>query len=362
MILLVDARPIIDAARGGVSRVALEICVAYAEAFPQDTLICVTTGSKKPILPDRLSTQPNVQHVHLPWPNKLWSIAAFLGVVSLVTETKKRVKNIDAAFFPNLGFVGTIPKNIPSTLLLHDLSFLIEPAWFTRKQRLWHHAVRAKRLITSTTHLLSVSETTKRDAINLIKIPSDHITVIPLGPTVPLATSYQLPATSSPYILCLGANDARKNAKTTFEAVRALRRKKQFHDVELVVVGARFITPNENKISWIRFIERPSDQQLSTLYNNAAVFLYPSWYEGFGLPLHEAAQYGTPRVASIAGALPETAPAGTFFANPMKPHQWVTAITLAITSPRTPIEMPLTNWKDAATKLKSALDHMIESA
>jgi glycosyltransferase involved in cell wall biosynthesis len=362
MTILVDARPIVDAARGGVSRVALEMCVAYAEAFPTDTLICVTTGSKKPLLPDRLLQCPNVQHVHLSWPNKLWSVAAMLGIVSLVTEAKKRVPTINAAFFPNLGFIGKIPKNIPSVLLLHDLSFLIEPRWFTFKQRIWHRAIRASQLITSTTQLLSVSETTKCDAMRLLNIPSNHITVIPLGPTVPPATSYQLPATSSPYILCLGANDARKNTKTAIEAVRALRAEEKYSDIELVIVGARFIAPNENKMDWIRSVERPTDDQLSTLYKNAAAFVYPSWYEGFGLPLHEAAQFDTPCIASTSGALPETAPPGTFFANPMKPHQWATAIKLALELPHTPTTSSPPNWNIASTKLKSALDRMIESA
>jgi glycosyltransferase involved in cell wall biosynthesis len=84
------------------------------------------------------------------------------------------------------------------------------------------------------------------------------------------------------------------------------------------------------------YIERlPSvtDEQLSDLYRTASAVLYPSWYEGFGLPLHEAARYGTPCLASIMGSLPETAPTGTVFAPPAKPHLWAAMLRDMLTSP-----------------------------
>ena len=356
MNLLVDARPIVDAARGGVSRVALEICVAYAESFPDDTLICVTTGTKKPTLPDRLATQKNVRHLHISWPNKLWSIASSFGLVSLISETQKRTGKIDAAFFPNLGFIGAIPKNIPATLLLHDLSFLIEPKWFSARQRFWHHAVHAKRLIKTMPQLLAVSETTKRDAVQLLNISRNRISVIPIGSTLHQTASQTTNRADTPvrpYILTMGAGDPRKNVGTAIEAVRALRMEEKFHDLELIIIGrsTRSSLPAPRQ-PWVQFVEKPTDEHLKNLYTNAAVFLYPSWYEGFGLPLHEAAQFGTPRVASTSGAVSETAPMGTFFANPSKPQQWTEAIKLAQGSKRTIIEPPNQNWKEAVQILR----------
>ena len=159
---------------------------------------------------------------------------------------RKKVGKIDAIFLPNLGFVGRIAMR-PYILLLHDLSFLIEPRWFSLKSRLWHKAISAKRCIQNAAHLLAVSETTKRDAMRLLNIPEERITVIPIGFSLPSpATHYSLdrggrdkPApTPNKYILALGGNDPRKNTGTAVRAVEDLRREKDFSDLELILVGA----------------------------------------------------------------------------------------------------------------------------
>ncbi len=80
MKLFVDARPLVDPAQGGVARVARGLVHAYAIAYPEDELICVTTGVKKPILPDGLSDLRNVTHLHRTMPNKLWSALSWLGL------------------------------------------------------------------------------------------------------------------------------------------------------------------------------------------------------------------------------------------------------------------------------------------
>ena len=353
MKLLVDARPIVDPHMGGVSRVARALIFAYAETFPQDELICVTTGWRRPILPDALRLRPNVTHRHYRIPNKLWSIFAWLSSCvhcSLLTAHL----SCDAIFLPNLGFIGALPQHIPTVLLLHDLSFLIEPRWFTWQQRLWHRAVRAQNLIRSATRLLAVSETTKQDAVRLFGIPTDRIAVIPIGPTLSAMLGvHEVFKTNGHYVLALGANDPRKNVATAIESVRELRMNEEFRDVTLTIVGASKRHDRMSLPEWIRTVTRPSDRELVKLYANAAAFLYPSWYEGYGLPLHEAAMFGTPCIASTSGALPETAPSGTLFANPAKPHEWVEALRMALTQPpRPPLLTNDSAWKEAATILR----------
>ncbi len=346
MRIFIDARSFIDTQRGGVSRVATKISTAYAKAYPNDEIICATTGIKKPKLPNCLASQPNVNHIHLKIANKLWSAGCMSGIASLPRSVARISKKIDVFFFPNIGFIGATSK-MPTILLLHDLSFLIEPHWFTRKQRLWHHAIYTRHLITTAKQLLSVSETTKRDAIRILGIPEDRITVIPIGPTLTDTSNIRLdphnkrsmahPFTKK-YILALGENNPRKNIAIAKAAVNALRADTHYADIKLIIPTGK-----------------PTDDQLASLYKNAAVFLYPSWYEGYGLPLHEAASFGTPCVASTSGALPETAPMGTFFADPAKPHHWVEALKLALTKPRTPVAPDLDGWRKAATTLHHAI-------
>ncbi|MCI0479667.1 glycosyltransferase family 4 protein [Candidatus Uhrbacteria bacterium] len=373
---LVDARPLADAGCGGVGRVARCLTDALIRIASDDEIVLATTGSTSAT--DALPTGPNVHHIHLRVPNKLWSAACMTRLASFdstITATAYRLPPtasppFDATFLPNLGFVGRMTR--PYILLLHDLSFLIEPRWFRPKARLWHRAVDATSQIRNATHLLAVSETTKRDAMRLLDIPSDRITVIPLGPTfnlppvIPAKAGIQNPTDKLPsekrYVLCLGAGDPRKNAATAVAAVAALRREAGFEDLELILVGTRYPVLGTRYAPWIRSLAHPTDLDLADLYRHASAFLYPSWYEGYGLPLHEAAAFGTPCIASTAGALPETAPPGTLFADPAKPHHWTEALKLLLSS-ATRYPVPDTSnprytaqpWDESARILLAAL-------
>lgn len=342
---LIDARPLADPAQGGVSRVTRGLIEAFIRLGKKDEITLVTTGAKHHGL--NLPHEAACRHIHFRVPNKLWSIGGIAGIISLDREVERRVGKIDAAFLPNLGFVGRAQSR-PYILLLHDLSFLIEPRWFSLKTRLWHKAVSAKRLIRQAAHLLAVSEKTRQDTVRLLNIPAERITVIPIGQTLNLPdippSIFHLPH-SSKYVLAMGGNDPRKNTRTAERAVEILRREPAFTDLRLIIVG--------------RDIVRPSDIELAGLYKDAAAFLYPSWYEGYGLPLHEAAAFGTPCLASTAGALPETAPTGTIFADPAKPHHWVEALRIALSSPRpNPLQPDPQAWILAAEILRDKLDRI----
>ena len=176
---IIDARTAIAGLHGGVSRVSTSLCDAIVKTTSDSEITCVTTGRKKP---ERGTAALQTKHLHIPYPNKLWSSGSFFRTSSLTKSVERRVGSCDAAFFPNIGFTGHI--TVPYALLLHDISFLIEPMWFSRRMRLWHRAVRARQMITNADHLFAVSETTKIDAINLLKIPSKNITVLPIGLTL----------------------------------------------------------------------------------------------------------------------------------------------------------------------------------
>lgn len=349
MRILIDARPLVDPLQGGVTRVARGVIKAFLKTTT-DEVILATTGSKNPDLTEFESA--TVRHVHLRLPNKLWSALTTIGIASLDRAIEKRVGKIDVVFLPNLGFAGALRR--PYVLLIHDLSFLIEPQWFNRKGRWWHKAVHAKRLMTHATRILAVSQTTKRDVVQLLNIPGERIDVIAMGTTLPVPAgqtdlSTSLEMTKGRYVLALGWNDVRKNARTADRAVTILNQDPQFADVRCVIVG--------------RDVIKPSDSELAALYANAAAFLYPSWYEGYGLPLWEAASYGTPCIASTAGSLPETAPPSTRFADPTKPHHW-TEVLRSVISDTTEtkiqhnrkIEFEMAkDWTDAAKTLSVAI-------
>jgi glycosyltransferase involved in cell wall biosynthesis len=319
MKVMIDGRPLLRPWMGGVPRLASGLVPALVQALEPDTAIIKTGGLKNGL------------------PNKLVAALTFFGVVSYDRFFAK--EHADLLFLPNLEFVGR-PK-IPYALLVHDMSFLIEPNWFGWKSRLWHVLVKPRALIKNATHLFAVSETTKRDLIHLLGIKPEKITVIPIGLELEQAsTSTQ----KERYILSLGGT--RKNVECLKAAQAELVKNPKYSDIKLVLTG----TPE---------LPRPTYPELFALMRDAAIFCYPSWYEGFGIPLHEAARFGTPCIASTSGSLPETAPAGTRFVPPAKPHYWVEAICQALDKPEDhKTSTSIGNWDEASLLIAKKLRTM----
>ncbi|MBD3251604.1 glycosyltransferase, partial [Candidatus Uhrbacteria bacterium] len=282
--------------------------------------------------------------LHLKLPNKLWTALSVFGTTSIDHEVQKRINEpFDVVLLTNLGFVGYVKT--PYALILHDLSFLIQSSWFPWKMRLWHQAVNPKELARRADRIFTVSETTKLDAVRLLDLPEEQIETFHPGiPTLRVSRSelggsndLQLPTPHAqrptPYVLTIGESDPRKNVRTAIQAVETLRSQPEFEPLQLVIIGSLRTTHHAPRSEWIIRKQRVTDEELASLYQHASAFLYPSWYEGFGLPLHEAAQFNTPCIASTHGSLPETAPDGTLFAPPNKPQLWTGLLKDVLSSP-----------------------------
>ncbi|MCW1892085.1 MAG: glycosyltransferase family 4 protein [Candidatus Uhrbacteria bacterium] len=345
--ILVDARPLVDPAGGGVQRAATQVLVQLLQDRPDATYTFMTTGARCHTLPEPFRSHPRVIHLHLQWPNKLWTLASLIGIVALDrAATRISKQTYDAVLLCNLGFTGFIEASY--ALVLHDFSFRIHPSWFTRKMQLWHLMVNPDELIRRAHRLFCVSHITAMDAERFYDAPKDRCDIIRLAAsTHPVHAALTPPdkgvggfLPTSRFILVLGVGDPRKNTATAIAAIRSLRKNPTFADVQLVMVGE--LHPNRTfskrqlatkDHDWITHLPRVSDEDLHALYQRASTILYPSWYDGFGLPLHEAAQYHTPCIASSTGSLPETAPRGTVFVHPAKPHLWTQAIRSTLESP-----------------------------
>lgn len=356
MTVLVDARPLVDPLQGGVTRVATGLLHALALAMPRDRFVWATVGHRRLPFPDKLPTNVEARHFWLP--NKIGNglmSAGFLSFEKYFGEARA-----DLLFLPNLGFAGR--PRLPYVLLVHDLSFLIEPSWFSRKAHWWHKAVHAQRLIQEATHLLAVSGRTKTDLIERLAIPQERITVIPLGlPGLNSSPSpLPYPLTARRFFLLLDISNARKNAACVLAAFKTLIQNPLFADVILVTTGDH----SRNRRSSVDDrhclpLQHPNDAALAALMKNATALLYPSWYEGFGLPLHEAAKFYTPCIASTAGALPETAPSGTFFAPPFKPHLWTQVMKEVLAAPDHFItQTPLGDWSAAGKTVREIISDL----
>jgi len=206
-----------------------------------------------------------------------------------------------------------IPKNIKRVTIIHDLTPIIFPNFHIKKSTIIHKLLLGK-IIKNANLIITPSENTKRDILNLYKT-STEIEVILQGVNPPNLEAKEpketgLPQVKSPYILYLGTIEPRKNLDTLIDAFLEL--KKEYNLPHSLVLAGEIgwkitallerIKKHEKEIILTRYV---TEEQKASLYKNAEIFIYPSIYEGFGLPPLEAMSYGIPVICSTGGSLKE---------------------------------------------------------
>ncbi|MCB0552217.1 MAG: glycosyltransferase family 4 protein [Phaeodactylibacter sp.] len=246
------------------------------------------------------------------------------------------------------GLVNELPlalqgTGIRSIVTIHDLIFLHYPQHYTLFNRKaldlkYRYACR------QADHIVAISESTKRDIIHFYGIAPEKISVIYQScserfrqeraqKTIEaVRRRHHLP---EEYLLTVGAITARKNLMGT---VRALQLLPDSLKLPLVVVGKgtahkakiqRYLQQNRLE-KWVYFIEA-SFEDLPAIYQDASVFLYPSFFEGFGLPILEALFSETPVLTSNTSSLPEAGGPGAYLVDPAKPEQIAAGIEKILT-------------------------------
>lgn len=166
--------------------------------------------------------------------------------------------------------------------------------------------------------IIAISESTKRDLISIYGLPSEKIHVIHLANSLgtPRVSDIHL---GPPYLLYVGMRNLYKNFAFFLEATAPILRK---GDLNLICAGGGQFTKEElslieklNLIDKVKF-EHASDYNLQKLYSNAVVFIYPSKYEGFGIPVLEAMACGCPVVCSNTSSLPEVGGTAALYFDP----------------------------------------------
>ncbi len=233
-------------------------------------------------------------------------------------ELPRRAQAAQADILHVTGFDAPRFKPCPVVLTVHDLIGALFPRQFPWAARCYW-ASWLPRSVRWADAIIADSENTRRDVMRLTGIPSERITVIPLGvdprfhaaqPAEALARVRQRYGLPEAFILYIGTLEPRKGLDTLLAAfVQAAST--LAHD--LVVVGKKgWYTEhlfNQVRVfgleKRVHFTGYVADEDLPALYAAASLFAFPSRYEGFGLPPLEAMACGTPVVSSNAASLPE---------------------------------------------------------
>ncbi len=298
------------------------------------------------LLADKVEfNQVDMYRHNLPLPAKFSHIAHhFLHPFTL--RGKIRKKAITHIMFGEesslLKFIKPSETTIVSCL---DLIPLVQPEGLNPKNAKflsWCHQGLKK-----ADHIIANSEFTKKEIHQHLQIPNEKITVIhpPVAETFkPLSQisqkfieKYQLNRQKK-HLLYVGALDLpRKNVKTLIEAFKLIS--KNYPDLELLLIGHAYrksrLEPLEKlaEDSPIRFIQDVPEKDLLQFYNLAELFIFPSLYEGFGLPPAEAMACGTPVISSDAASLPEVIGDGGLMVDCTDPQTLADKISTTINSP-----------------------------
>lgn len=203
---------------------------------------------------------------------------------------------------------GVGSKTAKTVLTVYDMIHELYPETFLRSDKT---SVLKASAIKRADHVICISKKTRLDLINILNIRPEKISVIYLGVQLEEGRSMLIGSIKKrPYLLYVGSRNGYKNFKTTLEMYGTNSSLRNNYDL-VVFGGGRF---NTNELALIKKLNIPSnkvlheegdDSTLIELYKNASVFIYPSLYEGFGMPPLEAMSFQCPVACSNAGAMPE---------------------------------------------------------
>ena len=230
-------------------------------------------------------------------------------------------------------YYAPLRPRVPTVVTVHDLAVLRNPEWFPPWTRTYAPRV-VPRMIRAAARVIAVSAFTAREIEELLDIPDERIRVIPNG-VEPVFTPGGARADGE-YVLAVGTLEPRKNLQRTIEAARRV-------GVELRVVGERGWGGVDAGVAWQGRVE---DEELARLYRGARCLVFPSHYEGFGIPVAEALACGTPVVISRGSAMEEIAGAAAVLVDPLDVESIAAGIVEA-SSRRIEGFAPPT-WDDAA--------------
>jgi len=294
-----DARCLMDSRYSGVAWYAFNL---FKELLATDQIneYKLFYNSSSPVkMPEFCGFNHHYYDFH--YPNKLFNLSLnWLGRPYL----DNLLGGCDWFFSPNLHF-SSVSKKCRSAVAVHDLSFLVYGDFFNWRQKLWHYLILRQEILKKADLIFADSCATKFDLIDLLKLPEEKIKVVGLGVSEDFFFDFstnQLEAIRQKYslpekfVLFLGTIEPRKNLSGVIDSMKYWP-----DDCDLVVVGnwgwkyqeVKTKIKDNQRIKILGYID---EADKPAIYRLAQALAYPSFYEGFGLPILEAMASGCPVV------------------------------------------------------------------
>ena len=326
MRLGIDAR-LVYYHQAGISRYCLQLMRALADIDKEDqfTVFQSRRDHRQLVAQANFQTQYLWTPSHHPLEQRLLSL-------------ELRFTPLDVLHSPD--FIPPLRRRCRSIITIHDLAFLLYPQFLTKSSARYYGQI--DQAVRHTDHIIAVTESTRRDIVRLLGVPEQMITVIYEAPR---RFFQRLPDTDlrarlqkrfglrRDFVLFVGTVEPRKNVPALLSAYQQLLH--HYHpEVDLVLAGAFGWLTDEvhglmNRLGLtdrVRFLGRVSDEELAWLYNTAQMLVWPSLYEGFGLPPLEAMACGAPVVVSNTSSLPEVVGDAALLVDPTNVDELTVAI------------------------------------
>lgn len=327
----------------GIARYIFHLVRELPESAPDFAFDVFATEPLAPALLKNVNVRTTRLPVHKPPWRILWEQTLFAWALQ-----------DNYALLHSMAFVSPFLCRTPSIVTLYDLSFLIYPEYFRPFQRLYLK-IGTRVAVRRAKRILTISESTKQDAVRLLGVRPDQVGVVTPGVEADFfrnITSAELQnfrrAKNLPehFVLFLGTREPRKNLPALIRGFVQAGRAGQLPHY-LVLAGGRGWLDHEiertiqelgvsDRILFPGFV---AQSELPLWYRSADAFVYPSQYEGFGMPALEALACGTPVIASNISSLPEAVGDAGLLVNPRAPQEIADALLQILTGDALRVEL-----------------------
>jgi len=329
MIIGIDIRMLAKGAKTGVEEYTTNLLANMLSLNPDLKFKLFYNGYQKIKLDYDWLKFPNVELKQYRIPNRFLDTSLYFFDYPKID---KLLKEVDVFFSPHI-FLSSVSKKCKVVATFHDLSFEKYPEFYSASKNYWHFSMNPKKQARKADKIIAVSESTKDDLIGLYNVNPEKIKVLYSGINSELRIrnqelrireirkKYNLP---EKYILYLGTLEPRKNIIGLIKAFEKFKIQNSKFKIQLVIAGSKGWLYKDifkavenssvkNEIIFTGFID---DEDKSILYSQAELFVYPSFYEGFGFPPLEAMACGTPVITSNVSSLPEAVGDAAITINP----------------------------------------------